>query len=126
MSENAMARLIGVMRQQGAAVNPPDIKIGVVEAPPPQIRVRLDNITLEAKDCYISEYLLAGYRREAQGTIVSSTQPASCHVTHAHAISNSYTDDVIYTDTLRPGDLVSVMPLLGNQLYVILDKVVKL
>lgn len=126
MSENAMARLLAVMRAQGAAVNSPDIKIGVIEAPPPVIRVKLNDIVLEAKDCYISEYLLAGYRREAMGIIVSNTQSATCHVTHDHAISNNYTDDIIYTDTLKPGDLVSVMPMLGGQLYIILDKVVKL
>lgn len=126
MSENAMARLLAIMRAQGAAVNSPDIKIGVIEAPPPAIRVKLNDIVLEAKDCYISDYLLAGYRREAMGTIVSNTQPATCHVTHDHAISNSYTDDIIYTDTLKPGDLVSVMPMAGGQLYIILDKVVKL
>lgn len=121
-----MARMLAVMREQGAAVNSPDIKIGIVEAPPPNIRIKLDDIPLEAKDCYISEYLLAGYRREAMGTIVSNTQPATCHVTHDHAISNSYTDDIIYTDTLKAGDLVSVMPMAGGQLYIILDKVVKL
>lgn len=126
LSENAMARLINVMRAHGAAVNSPDIKIGIVVSPPPTIKVKLNNIVLEAKDCYISEYLLVGYRREAQGTIVSNTQPATCHVTHSHGINNPYTDDVIYTDTLKVGDLVSVMPMAGEQLYIILDKVVKL
>ena len=33
--------------------------------------------------------------------------------------------NIIYTDTLKAGDLVSIFPLEGNQLFIITDKLVK-
>ena len=81
---------------------------------------------------YISHYLLAGYRREAQGHLVSATQNRGGgsgyaeYQSHNHDINNDYTNDIIYTDTLKAGDLVSIFPLEGNQLFIITDKLVKL
>lgn len=107
---------------------PAQPKIGVVLAPPPNIQVKLDDIILTKENVYISHYLLAGYERTAKGNISSGTQPASCPVgaPHTHPIDNPYIDNIIYTDTLKTGDLVSVLTCAGDQLYIITDKVVKL
>ena len=102
--------------------------VGEILAPPPNIQVKWNNIILTAEQVYISEYLLAGYRREGKGTIVSGTQAASCPVgaPHTHPINNPYTDDIIYTDTLKAGDIVSVLPIKGGQKYIITDKLIDL
>jgi hypothetical protein len=103
--------------------------IGVVLKPPPNIEIKYNNIVLTKKEVYISHYLLAGYRREAQGHLVSATQNrggGSGYESHNHDINNDYTNDIIYTDTLKAGDLVSIFPLEGNQLFIITDKLVKL
>ncbi len=127
MAQNdPMTEILGVMREVGAKDNPPTMLVGEVIAPPPAIQIRINDIVLDRKDVWISEYLLAGYRREARGHIKSGTQPASCCTSHAHGIDNDYTDDVVYTDTLKPGDKVSVMPMSGSQQYIVLDKVVHL
>lgn len=106
--------------------------VGIVVQPPPDIVVKWNNIELTKENIYIAEYLLVGYRREARGHIVSATQPRgggsgdAAYASHNHDIDNDYTDDIIYTDTLKPGDLVSVLPCAGSQLYIITDKLVKL
>ena len=48
---------------------------------------------------------------------------------HNHDIDNAYTDSVIYTDTLKPGMYVAIMPMLINdriQQYIILDEIVRI
>lgn len=106
--------------------------IGVVLKPPPNIEIKYNNIVLTKKEVYISHYLLAGYRREAQGHLVSATQNRGGgsgyaeYQSHNHDINNDYTNDIIYTDTLKAGDLVSIFPLEDNQLFIITDKLVKL
>ncbi len=47
---------------------------------------------------------------------------------HTHPIDNYYEDEIIYTDTLEPGDWVTVVPveMEGEQLYMITAKMVKL
>lgn len=111
---------------------PQRAQVGIILAPPPDIQVQLNNIILTRKDVYISEYLLIGYERTAKGHIASETQPRAGgggdaeFASHTHDINNDYTDNVIYTDTLKVGDRVSVIPMEGDQLYFIEDKVVKL
>ena len=81
--------------------------IGVVLKPPPNIEIKYNNIVLTKKEVYISHYLLAGYRREAQGHLVSATQNRGGgsgyaeYQSHNHDINNDYTNDIIYTDTLK-------------------------
>ncbi|MGE1061798.1 DUF2577 domain-containing protein [Megasphaera paucivorans] len=110
------------------------IMVGIITAPPPDIKVMVNNIELTKDDIYISEYLLIGYERTAKGHLVSATQDRSggsgdaAYESHNHDINNEYTDTIVYTDTLKVGDRVSVIPVYGQdaQLYIIEDKVVKL
>ena len=112
--------------------------LGQVITPPPNLSVRWNNITLTKDKLYLSEYWLKGHRREAKGQIKSATQyrgggsgdPA--YESHNHDIDNDYTDDIIYTDTLKPGDWVSVYPVgasagtMEGQLFMVESKMVKL
>ena len=107
--------------------------LGQVITPPPNLSIRWNNIVLTKDKLYLNEYWLQGHRREAKGTIKSGTQSASCSVgaPHAHPINNPYTDDIIYTDTLKAGDWVSVYPVeaegsMQGQLFMVESKMVKL
>ena len=109
----------------------PRPRIGVVLAPPPAIQIRVDNITLEQKDCYIFHYSMPGYTRHMVGATSyrggGSGDPA--YESHNHPIDN----DETWTDTLVPGDLVGVIPLEESndgekkgQLYLITGRLKKL
>ena len=100
-----------------------EVSIGKVIAPPPNLRVAWNNIILEREQLYIDMFLLRGYYRTSKGTIHSGTQPEGHHV-HTHEIANPYTETFITTDTLRAGDLVTVLPIKGGQQFVILGRVV--
>lgn len=124
--EQSMGVMVDTVHGIAESKRPQQAQIGIILAPPPEIQVALNDIILTKDDVYISEYLLVGYERTAKGHIVSGTQTACSHCSHAHVIDNDYTDNIIYTDTLKVGDRVSVIPLAGDQLYFIEDKVVKL
>lgn len=99
--------------------------VGKVIAPPPDIKIAVNNIVLDKNDVYIDEFLLAGYKRFARGRIESATQEAGHH-THKHDIHNAYRETWITVDTLQVGDLVSVMPLKGGQQFIVLGKLIYL
>lgn len=136
MNETPESQLLGILNGVAKNNQPETIQIGKVLAPPPNIKVQYKDFILEKEDVWISEYLLIGYERTAKGTIVSETQPRSggggysLFASHTHEINNPYTDNIIYTDTLKPGEYVSIMPIQQvegtTQQYIILDKIVQL
>lgn len=136
MNETPESQLLGILNGVAKNNQPETIQIGKVLAPPPNIKIQYKDFILEKEDVWISEYLLIGYERTAKGTIVSETQPRSggggyaLFASHTHEINNSYTDNIIYTDTLKPGEYVSIMPIQQvegtTQQYIILDKIVHL
>lgn len=103
---------------------PQRAQIGMVLAPPPDIQVQLNNIVLTRKDVYISAYLLSGYTRHVKGETSDAAGGSgeAAYESHRHPVDN----DETWTDTLKAGDLVSVIPMEGDQLYIIEDRVVKL
>ncbi|MBS6140064.1 DUF2577 domain-containing protein [Veillonella parvula] len=136
MNETPESQLLGILNGVAKNNQPETIQIGKVLAPPPNIKVQYKDFLLEKEDVWISEYLLIGYERTAKGVIKSETQPRSggggyaLFASHTHEINNPYTDNIIYTDTLKPGDYVSIMPIQQvegtTQQYIILDKIVHL
>jgi hypothetical protein len=136
MNETPESQLLGIINGVAKNNQPETIQIGKVLAPPPNIKVQYKDFLLEKEDVWISEYLLIGYERTAKGVIKSETQPRSggggyaLFASHTHEINNPYTDNIIYTDTLKPGDYVSIMPIQQvegtTQQYIILDKIVHL
>ncbi len=117
--------IIETMHDVAAAHESREASVGKIIAPPPDLKVEWNNIILTREQIYISERILIGHKREIRGHLVSGTQEAGHHV-HTHAIDNDYTATMIYTDTLKPGDLVSVVPLRDGQHFIISDKLVKL
>lgn len=136
MNETPESQLLGILNGVAKNNQPETIQIGKVLVPPPNIKVQYKDFILEKEDVWISEYLLIGYERTAKGVIVSETQPRSggggysLFASHTHEINNPYTDNIIYTDTLKPGEYVSIMPIQQvegtTQQYIILDKIVHL
>jgi hypothetical protein len=136
MNETPESQLLGILNGVAKNNQPETIQIGKVLAPPPNIKVQYKDFLLEKEDVWISEYLLIGYERTAKGVIKSETQPRSggggyaLFASHTHEINNPYTDNIIYTDTLKPGEYVSIMPIQQvegtTQQYIILDKIVHL
>lgn len=135
-NKNPYSQILGVMKGVSEGSNSPDIKIGQIVTPPPAIQISYNGILLEKNEVWISQYLLVGYERQAKGTINSNTQDAAGgsgdaqYASHNHAIANSYTENIVYTDTLQAGDYVAIMPMVSDdgstQQYIVLDKIVHL
>jgi len=135
-NKNPYGAMLDVMAGVSKNTNSPSIQIGKIIAPPPEIQVSYDGTILEKEELWISEYLLIGYERTAKGHIVSATQNRAGgggyaqYESHNHDIDNDYTDNIIYTDTLKVGEYVSIMPMMSedgsSQQYIILDKIVRL
>lgn len=98
--------------------------VGRVLSPPPDIRVKWNDITLSKEQIYLNEYWLPGHTRHIVGatSYKGGGSGDAAYESHNHPIDN----DETWTDTLRPGDLVSVYPQAGGQLFLIENRVVKL
>lgn len=135
-NKNPYEEILGVMAGVSKNNNSPSIQVGKIISPPPEIQVSYNGIILEKEELWISKYLLAGYERTAKGHIISATQNRAGgggmaeYESHNHDINNDYTDNIIYTDTLKPGDYVSIDPIMSedgtSQQYIIQDKIVRL
>ena len=135
MLKNSYEELLRIVSDVSVAANSPVMQIGTVLQSPPDIKVSYKNIILESPELYISEYLLTEYARTTRGHLVSATQNRAggggdaAYASHNHDIDNDYTETIITTDTLVPGDKVAIMPVPSedgtNQAYIILDKLVR-
>lgn len=122
--EQSAGRIVDTLHSIAQDELPARTRIGIVLASPPNIVVQVDDIPLTKENVYISSYLLSGYTRHVVGETSNRGGGSgdAAYESHNHPIDN----DETWTDTLVPGDLVLVVPLEGDQLYVIADKVVKL
>lgn len=135
MKENPYDSMLDIMTGAAKAQQKQGAQIGTIVNPPPNIKVSYRGFLLESPELYISEYLLTEYGRTARGHIVSATQNRAGgggyaeYASHNHEINNDYTDSIIYTDTLKVGDKVTIFPILSEdgtrQEYVITDKIVR-
>ncbi len=134
MAENSMkndhylAEMLEIMRSQGAKDNPVTLQLGVMQS---SNSVKIDDLILNAEDLYIADYLVAGYTRQIKVPYVSGV---SVDTTQSNAFASKDNPDpdtrvwkesqITYTDGLKKGDLVAVQKLDGNNMYVILARVV--
>lgn len=127
-AEQSVNSMVNSMHNLAASHESMESSVGEILAPPPNIKVKWNNIELTKEQIYIAEYLLAGYKRTGKGNIKSGTQDADCGCgnNHSHGIDNDYTDTIIYTDTLKVGDIVSVVPIKNGQRFLITDKLIDL
>lgn len=136
-NKNPAVGIIQAMAKVSKANNSPTIQIGKIVQPPPEIKIAYQNIFLEKDEVWIPKNLLAGYERTAKGHLTSATQNKSggsgdaAYESHNHDINNDYTDNIIYTDTLKVGDYVGIMPMESSddgskQQYMIVNHIVRL
>lgn len=125
-AQQSMAKVVDIMHGIAQGEKPLGIQIGIVLTAPPNLTVRLNDIILDNKDLYISRYLLPNYTRHVVGetSYRGGGGGYAEYESHNHPVDN----DETWTDTLKPGTLVSVIPVHGQsgQLYIIADSVVKL
>jgi hypothetical protein len=114
----------------------PSITAGTVIAPPPEVEIRLNEFTVLKKDRLIfSAHMLKEYKRELEleGEIkftdsnAGSTSDGSS-VINLNVDTNYEAKKVKLTmkDTIKAGDEVIIMPTMDEQLYVVIDKAVRL
>lgn len=126
--DHYLAEMLELMRSQGAKDNPVTLQLGIMQSPN---SVKIDDLILNAEDLYIADYLVAGYTRTIKVPYVSGV---SVDTTQSNPFASKDNPDpdtrvwkesqITYTDGLKKGDLVAVQKLDGNNMYVILARVV--
>ena len=126
--DHYLAEMLELMRSQGAKDNPVTLQLGVMQIPN---SVKIDDLVLNAEDLYIADYLVAGYTRQIKVPYVSGV---SVDTTQSNPFASKDNPDpdtlywtekqITYIDGLKKGDLVAVQKLDGNNMYVILARVV--
>lgn len=126
--DHYLAEMLEIMRSQGAKDNPVTLQLGVMQNP---TSVKIDDLVLNAEDLYIADYLVAGYTRQIKVPYVSGVSVDTTQSNPFVSKDNPDTDtrvwkesQITYIDGLKKGDLVAVQKLDGNNMYVILARVV--
>lgn len=125
-ASQSAAAIVDVMHSVVQGDLPRGAQVGIVVSPPPSLVVKMNNIEITAKDVYCSRYLLPGYTRHMVGHTNNRGGGSgdAAYESHNHPIDN----DETWTDTLKPGTLVLLIPIYGQdeQLYWLADSGVKL
>ena len=125
-ASQSAAAIVDVMHSVVQCDLPRGAQVGIVVSPPPSLVVKMNNIEITAKDVYCSRYLLPGYTRHMVGQTSDRAGGSgdAAYESHNHPIDN----DETWTDTLKPGTLVLLIPIYGQneQLYWLADSGVKL
>lgn len=125
-ASQSAAAIVDVMHSVVQGDLPRGAQVGIVVSSPPSLVVKMNNIEITAKDVYCSRYLLPGYTRHMVGQTSDRAGGSgdAAYESHNHPIDN----DETWTDTLKPGTLVLLIPIYGQneQLYWLADSGVKL
>lgn len=111
---------------------------GIVKAPPPNILVEMGAIVLDKDDLVIAAHVLSGYQRKltitgtvtgnlsAPNLVVGPLCDSNLKICNGQAtLSNATTNEVMtYTDDLKEGDMVILVPSTDEQRYYLMDKAV--
>ena len=114
--------------------------IGEIVNEPPEIKISIDPaITLDKTNLIFASHVLTQYRREfeIEGEIQFTDENAGTTTTaagHTHGIQSLNVNSntlkakgfVKWTDTLKQGDKVILIPAGNDQMYIVLDKAVTL
>ena len=125
-ASQSMARVVDTMHDIAQSELPCGAQVGIVEMPTPNLVIKMNNIEITSKNVYCSRYLLPGYTRHMVGETSNRAGGSgeAAYESHNHPIDN----DETWTDTLKPGTLVLLIPIYGQneQLYWLADSGVKL
>lgn len=109
------------------------ITTGIVISPPPEPRVMLDDIIdLDSSNLIFASHLISGYERRIKfkdidwGTTTEVNDGGQGASSHKHFVNLTNEDALIeWTDTLKQGDEVILIPVQDGQLYYVIDKAVR-
>jgi hypothetical protein len=104
---DAMTELAKLLKERD---NPhtQSITIGTVLAPPPEIKIKLnDSIVLTKSQLVFSSHMLSNYNRTAK---INGGEPST----------------IEFIDTIKSGDQVIIVPTVDGQTYYVVDKAVNL
>ena len=123
-AEYSVSQMLSIQHGIAEEHVPPSVSVGVVLTPPPALTVQWNNIVITPDQIYLNDYWLPGHTRHIVGATSyrGGGSGDSAYESHNHPIDN----DETWTDTLKPGDLVSVHPQEGGQAFIIECKLVKL
>lgn len=137
MIDEAIAGIVGMMREQGSIYNPPSICLGKVISVDP-IEIKTGDLILYRNNLLMSDMLLGDYFRKAifdlVGTASGITDSMSggsgydSFASHSHSISSTFgykaSGKLTFESYLKAGDTIVLMPTEDEQIYVALCKVV--
>lgn len=112
-SDQYFAEMLNMMREQGRKDNPTTLQLGIMQDTD---SVKINDLTLNAEDLYIADYLVNGYSRKITVPYVSGITANTQTLTQSQ---------ITFTSGLKKGDLVAVQRLQDTNKYVILAKVVE-
>lgn len=99
--KDSYSELLGIMKENGAAYNPPSLEIGIVLN---ENTLKVGDLQLTKDDFYIADYLKKYYVKQFE----------------VDGVTKSYTSK----DYLKSGDIVAVLATEDKQKYIVLAKVV--
>lgn len=124
-----LARMI----KQGEPKPSPSITTGIVISPPPDPQIQLNDVIVLGKENLIfAASIVNGYERHLKfidtncGSTSTVNDGGDNASDHSHGIEVINIDTLAqWTDTIKPGDEVILMPVVDGQMYYVLDKAVK-
>lgn len=133
---NPYSDLVSIMRDQGSAYNPPSIQLAKVVTPPPNLIISMGDLQLDGGNLLVADYLLSGYQREVILPVATpdseSISPAAVgdHGSHTHTVTTTAAAPtpgiMTFTDTLKAGDQLAVMPTSDKQTFLIIGRMVSI
>ena len=111
MKENPFNQLIGLMREEGKAYNPPSILLAEVISPSPLV-IKVGDLQIDKDNLKVADYLLLDYKRQYQSS--------------SDDITYGTTNYIKFKNTVSKGDILAVMPTADRQTFVILARVVNI
>lgn len=110
-------------------------QIGIVVSPPPGLKVRLgDKILLDASRLVVAAHVLEGYTRQAEitglrgvVTLVKPPPPDDPEESETWGVNGTELAGAMeFTDGLKTGDEVILIPATDEQTYFLVDRAVRL
>ncbi|WBW96045.1 DUF2577 domain-containing protein [Oceanirhabdus sp. W0125-5] len=153
MLKDPYGEMVIMMKRFGAAYNPPTIQIGEVSSEDPLV-IKIGDLEIDKNNLLVADYLLAEHSRtvkldvlQCEGykdclsrqpdNFVSQVQPGTPGTASTPTVVTMVPSDkeekeiiaestLIFTDTLKVGDLVAIMPTSELSKFIVLSRVKKL
>lgn len=120
--QDPFVELVNLMKEKGAAYNPPSIQIGKVISDSPLI-VEVGNLQLTRNNLILADYLVSEYKRKITIPCSEAEGTAGEHSVSEVGIKDG---EIIYKDGLKKDDKIAMLSTQDRQTYIILARVVTL